>query len=121
MYEVGRICIKTAGRDAGGEAVIVDILDDKFVLIDGNVRRKRCNIAHLEPTKKKTDLKKNASHEEVVKTFSELKLSVWETKPKKATERPRKQRKKKIAEKEEDKKEEGVKEKKTKKTSPKKK
>ena len=47
MIEIGRIVIKTAGRDAGREAVIVDILDDNYVLIDGNVRRRKCNILHL--------------------------------------------------------------------------
>jgi len=52
MYEIGRICIKIAGRDAGRECVIVDVLKDKFMLIDGNVRRRKCNVIHLEPTKK---------------------------------------------------------------------
>lgn len=95
MIEIGRICIKLAGRDAGREAVIVDILKDNYVLIDGNVRRRKCNIAHLEPTSKKIELKKNASHEDVKKEFSKLKLAVWETKPKEKKERPRKQRRKK--------------------------
>lgn len=95
MIEIGRICIKLAGRDAGREAVIVDILKDNYVLIDGNVRRRKCNIFHLEPTSKKIDIKKNASHEDVKKEFSKLKLAVWETKPKEKKERPRKQRRKK--------------------------
>ena len=98
MIEVGRICVKLAGRDAGREAVIVDILDNNYVLIDGNVRRRKCNIFHLESTSKKIDLKKGASHEDVKKAFSKLKLAVWETKPKEKTERPRKIRKKKIKE-----------------------
>lgn len=95
MIEVGRICIKLAGRDAGGECVIVDVLDDNYVLIDGNVRRRKCNIAHLEPTEKKAKIKKNASHEEVKKEFESLKLTVWETKPKESKEKPKKVQKKK--------------------------
>ncbi|WP_457611716.1 KOW motif-containing protein, partial [Methanocaldococcus sp.] len=35
--EIGRVCIKTLGREAGNTCVIVDILDKNFVLIDGNV------------------------------------------------------------------------------------
>ena len=98
MIEVGRIAIKIAGRDSGRECVIVDILDNNYVLIDGNVRRRKCNIFHLESTSKKIDLKKGASHEDVKKAFSKLKLAVWETKPKEKTERPRKIRKKKVKE-----------------------
>ena len=26
MIEIGRICVKLAGRDAGGECVVVDVL-----------------------------------------------------------------------------------------------
>ena len=95
MIEIGRICLKLAGRDGGREAVIVDILDNNFVLIDGNVRRRKCNILHLEPTSKKIDIKKGASHEEVKKEFVKLELPVWETKKKEKVERPRKIRGKK--------------------------
>ena len=48
MFEVGRICIKIAGRDAGREAIIVDILDGNYVLIDGNVRRKKKRIIGIK-------------------------------------------------------------------------
>ncbi|WP_456472818.1 50S ribosomal protein L14e [Methanocaldococcus sp.] len=63
--EVGRVCIKTAGREAGKICVIVDILDKNFVVVDGLVKRRRCNIKHLEPTEKKVDIQKGASTEEV--------------------------------------------------------
>ena len=95
MIEVGRICIKLAGRDAGRECVVVDVLDDNYVLIDGNVRRRKCNILHLESTSKKVDIKKGSSHEDVKKEFSKLKIAVWETKAKEKGERPRKIRGKK--------------------------
>ncbi|AEF96046.1 50S ribosomal protein L14e [Methanotorris igneus] len=63
--EIGRVCIKTMGREAGKTCVIVDIIDRNFVLIDGEVKRRRCNIKHIEPTDKKVDIEKGASTEEV--------------------------------------------------------
>ncbi|BDZ71736.1 50S ribosomal protein L14e [Methanobacterium petrolearium] len=49
--EVGRICMKISGREAGEKCVIVEIIDDKFVEIVGSaVKNRRCNIKHLEPT-----------------------------------------------------------------------
>lgn len=93
MIEIGRLCIKTAGRDAGLKCVIVDVLDDKFILIDGETRRRKCNILHLEPLKEVIKIKKNASHEEIKKELEKLGLKVRETKPKQKTERPRKKRK----------------------------
>jgi len=93
MIEVGRLCLKIAGRDAGLKCVIVDILDDKFVLIDGETRRRKCNILHVEPLKDTIEIKKNASHEDIKKEFEKLGLKSRETKPKQKTERPRKKRK----------------------------
>jgi large subunit ribosomal protein L14e len=48
--EVGRVCVKTAGREAGEKCVILEIVDENFVEIVGNsVKNRRCNINHLEP------------------------------------------------------------------------
>lgn len=93
MIEIGRLYVKTAGRDAGLKCVIIDILDDKFVLIDGCTRRRKCNIMHLEPLKDTIKIKKKASHEDIKKEFEKLGLKVRETKSKPKTERPRKKRK----------------------------
>ncbi|MBW2979973.1 50S ribosomal protein L14e [Candidatus Woesearchaeota archaeon] len=101
MIEVGRLCLKIAGRDAGGKCVVVDVLDDKFVTIDGNVRRRKCNVLHLEPLKDVIKIDKGASHDAVKAEFDKLKISVWETKKKEKTTRPKKVRgKKKKVEKE---------------------
>jgi len=97
MLTIGRLCMKICGRDAGKKCVIVDILDNNLVLIDGATRRRKCNILHLEPLTQELDIKKGASHEEVVKVFKELKLEFWESKPKEAKERPKKSKKKKVA------------------------
>ena len=93
MIEIGRLCIKIAGRDAGLKCAIVDVLDNKFVLIDGETRRRKCNILHLEPLKDTIKIKKKASHEDVKKEFEKLGLKSKETKPKKKGERPMKRRK----------------------------
>ena len=95
--EIGRVCIKTAGRDAGNYCVVVDAQDDNFVLIDGGTRRRKCNILHLEPTTKQIELSKGASHEAVAEAFKGLHLPVWETKAK--TKQPRPLRQKKVKEK----------------------
>ena len=95
MIEIGRLCIKIAGRDARHKCVVVDIVDKTHVLIDGDVRRRKCNIAHLEPLDKVIKIKKGASHDTIAKEFKALKLPVRKTKPKPKTERPKKIRKKK--------------------------
>lgn len=97
LYEVGRMCIKIAGRDAGNKCVIVEKSEDNFVVVDGNVRRKKVNIKHLEPTSTIMDLGANPSHNDVKKAFESLELPVWDKKSKKVTERPRRQRKSKEA------------------------
>lgn len=93
MYEIGRLCVKLAGRDAGKTCVIVDILKDNYVIIDGATRRRKCNITHLEPLDKIIKIKKKATHANVEKEFKKLKIDVLNTKPKKPTSRPKKVRK----------------------------
>lgn len=103
MIEIGRLCIKTAGRDSRCRCVIIDLIDEKTVIIDGETRRKRVNILHLEPTATKLNIKKGASRADVVKEFKKLGIELKEKKPKKPKERPSKARKSK-AEKAEEKK-----------------
>jgi len=72
--EVGRICVKTRGREAGSKCVIVDIIDENFVLVTGpsklsGLKRRRSNISHLEPTNKKIDIQKGASDEEIEQNY----------------------------------------------------
>lgn len=91
MIEIGRLCVKTAGRDAGKKCVIVDILDKRLVLIDGETRRRKCNMLHLEPLDTVLKIKKNASHDEIGRELENLGLKARETKPKAAKEKPAKQ------------------------------
>ncbi len=95
MIEIGRLCMKIVGRDAGKKCVIIDVLDRNYVLIDGEVRRQKCNIKHLESLKNTIKIKKGESHENVVKEFKKLGIQLKTTKPKKAGARPKKVRKKK--------------------------
>jgi large subunit ribosomal protein L14e len=104
LFEVGRLVVKIAGRDAGKTAAVVDKLDEAFVLIDGQTRRRKCNIKHLEPLPQIIKIKKGASHAEVKSEFKKLGLEVLDTKPKSKTERPKKQRKEKLTVKKEEKK-----------------
>lgn len=85
MFEIGRIVIKTAGRDAGNTAVVVDTIDGKFVLIDGNVRRRKCNVAHLEPLNDVLKIKKAASTSDVHKAMKEAGIKLVEIKKVKRT------------------------------------
>lgn len=78
MVEVGRLCVKIAGRDARKKCVVIDVIDKNFVMIDGQTRRKRCNIKHLIPLQQKIDIPKNASHEEVVSAFKKLGIEIKE-------------------------------------------
>jgi large subunit ribosomal protein L14e len=70
VYEVGRICIKTTGRDAGGRCVVVDVIDRNFVLVTGpksvtGVRRRRVNLNHLRPLDERIEIAKGAGDEAV--------------------------------------------------------
>ena len=93
MIEIGRLCVKIAGRDAGKKCLIVDILDDRFVLIDGATRRRKCNVLHLEPLNQVIQIKKNASHDDVAKALKEIGVESLFTKPKPKTQKPKAKRK----------------------------
>jgi large subunit ribosomal protein L14e len=72
--EVGRICVKVVGREAGKRCVIVDVVDKNFVLVTGpkgvsGVKRRRVNVNHLEPTGEKIDIKRGATDEEVTEAL----------------------------------------------------
>jgi len=80
--DIGRVAIKIVGRESGKIAVVIDKINDSYIFVDGQVKRKRCNVKHLEPTDKLIKIKKNASHDEVVSELKKLNIEVKETKPK---------------------------------------
>lgn len=79
LISVGRICVKTKGRDAGRRCVVVSIIDDNFVLVTGpkkltGVRRRKVNIKHLFPLPKYIRLPKDASDEVVLSALEKNNL-----------------------------------------------
>ncbi len=75
VYDIGRLCVKTMGREAGHYCVIVDIIDKNYLLIDGlKVRRRRVNYKHIEPIAETIEIKKGAKHEEVEAAIKKAKL-----------------------------------------------
>jgi len=87
--EVGRICVKLTGREAGRKCVIVDIMDKSFVVITGpktitGIKRRRANINHVEPLQDKIAIKRGATDEEIteeLKTSGKLEEMAQPVKP----------------------------------------
>ena len=97
MMEIGQVCVKVAGRDARKTCVIIDVLDDVYVLIDGQTRRRKCNILHLEPLNQVLDVKKNADHASIVAVLKTINVVVDEKKGSPSSEKkPRPVRKKAV-------------------------
>lgn len=75
VYDIGRVCVKTMGREAGNYCVVVDIIDKNYVIIDGlKIRRRRINYKHIEPLPELVEIKKGANHEEVEAAIKKAKL-----------------------------------------------
>jgi len=69
--DVGRVCIKLTGREAGSRCVIVDVIDRNYVVVTGpkertGVKRRRVNMNHLRPLDEVLEISRNASDEEVM-------------------------------------------------------
>ncbi len=72
--EIGRICVKTSGKELGRKCVIIDIIDKNFVLVTGpkeltGVKRRRATIKHVEPLTEKIEIEKGADDEQVLKAI----------------------------------------------------
>jgi large subunit ribosomal protein L14e len=76
--EVGSVCVKIAGREAGKKCVVVDVIDKNFVLVTGpqkvnGVKRRRVNINHIEPTNKRVKINRGENDEQIAQAMdSEL-------------------------------------------------
>ena len=91
MIEKGRVCIKTCGRDAGKICTVVEKRDNVYVIIDGETRRRKCNMDHLEPLNETVNVTKDDNKDSL-----QSKLPNWnikKTNPKQVSEKPKKQRK----------------------------
>lgn len=77
--EVGRVVMKISGREAGRYAVVVkgpgkEKSEKSFVIITGpklltGVKRRKCNVQHVEPLPYLLDIKEDASDEEVIEAL----------------------------------------------------
>ena len=65
LFDIGRVCEKTTGKEKGKRCVVVDVIDQKYVLVDGNVKRRRVNINHLQPLDLVVKIEKGAKTAEV--------------------------------------------------------
>lgn len=64
--DIGRVCLKTKGREQGERCVVIDVVDRNFVVIVGpNVKRRRVNMTHIKPLDETVAIQRNATDEEV--------------------------------------------------------
>lgn len=110
--------MKIAGREAGHYCIVLKKINDAFVMVTGpklltGVKRRKCNVEHLEPLPYTLEIKEDAAEEEVLVAFDKAGLitkldlkrpSAAEVKAEKA--KPVKEEKPKEKEKKEEKKEE---------------
>jgi len=92
LFDIGRLCVKLAGRDAGKVCVVVETINSVYVLVDGKTRRRKVNVHHLEPLAQVLPLKKGASHEDVVNLLGKEGLVIVERKSRTHPPRPRRQK-----------------------------
>jgi large subunit ribosomal protein L14e len=76
--QIGRICIKTKGREAGKKCIIIDIIDKSFLLITGpkalsGVKRRRVNLNHVRPLDELLQISKGAEDEEIMRVINDAK------------------------------------------------
>jgi large subunit ribosomal protein L14e len=65
--DIGRVCVKTQGREKGNKCVIVDVIDRNYVVVTGpNVKRRRVNMDHIKPLDEELRIQRNATDEEVL-------------------------------------------------------
>ena len=73
-FEIGRLAVKTAGRETAKKCVIIGFVDKNFVLVTGaglsGVRRRTANLKHLVPVDQLVKIKENAKDEDVAKALS---------------------------------------------------
>lgn len=75
LLDVGRVCVKVRGRDAGGLCAVIEAPDNGKILVDGiGVRRRKVNILDVEPTPTTLKIKKGASTDSVIKELENAKL-----------------------------------------------
>jgi len=73
VVERGRIATKLLGREAGKVCAIVERIDRNYVMVIGpEVRKRRCNIDHLELHDKVLDLPEDASDDDFINELTKM-------------------------------------------------
>lgn len=80
LYETGRVCVKTMGREAGSLCVVIEKKDESYVVVAGpknlsGVRRRNCNIRHLEPLETILTIAADSDDEAIQKAIEEAGLT----------------------------------------------
>jgi large subunit ribosomal protein L14e len=91
IFNKGRICVKIAGRDAGLKCVVVEEVDNAFVVVDGQTRRRKVNVSHLEPLDQTLDVK-GGSREDVKAAFKTIGIELVDKKSRVSKPRIKKQK-----------------------------
>lgn len=84
VLELGRVCMKIAGREAGRYAVVIKPAgknkeEKSFVFVTGpklltGVKRRRSNIEHLQATEYKLEVAEDAADEQVIAAYEKAGL-----------------------------------------------
>lgn len=79
VLEVGRVCMKIAGREAGSYCAIIKSAgaakeEKSFVFISGpklltGIKRRKCNIDHLRATEFKIEIAEDANDEQIIEAY----------------------------------------------------
>ena len=95
VFEIGRVCVKLAGRDAGKKCVVIKKIDESFYLVDGQTRRRKVNKNHLEPIKQTIEIQEDATNAQVAQALTSAGIECAAKKEKEAKQkapRPKKQK-----------------------------
>lgn len=79
VLSIGRICVKTRGREKGSKCVVVNVVDKSFVEVTGpkeltGVRRRKVNVSHLAPLEKAIKIRKGATDKMVLTALRRSRL-----------------------------------------------
>jgi large subunit ribosomal protein L14e len=77
--QIGRVCVKTQGREKGLKCIIVDIIDKNFLLVTGppmisGVKRRRVNVKHIQPLDFMIDINRGMSDEGIEEVLAQNNL-----------------------------------------------
>lgn len=112
-FDTGRVCMKIAGRETGKYCTVLKKENEAFVLVTGpkiltGVKKRRCNVEHLEALPYTLEINENSTDEEIISAYQkvglitklELKLpsaaevKAEKGKPEKKEEKPKKEEEK---------------------------